>query len=95
MSGHTPGHLGVHSQGQQLLIWGDVVHATKLQLDYPDWTITFDVDADMARATRKRMLDMVAADDILVAGMHLDLPRAATFGGSLWQSLTLKPVRSF
>jgi len=76
LPGHTPGHLGVHlhSQGQQLLIWGDVVHATKLQMDHPDWTIAFDVDADMARATRMRVLDMVVADDISVAGMHLDFP---------------------
>ena len=43
-------------------------------MDHPDWTIAFDVDADMARATRMRVLDMVVADDIPVAGMHLDFP---------------------
>lgn len=76
LPGHTPGHCGfrVASDGAQMLIWGDIIHAPVLQFARPEWTVAFDVDAQTARATRARTLDMVAADRILVAGMHLDFP---------------------
>jgi hypothetical protein len=34
----------------------------------------FDVDAAAAIETRKRIMDMTAADRLMVAGMHLDFP---------------------
>ncbi|KAJ55855.1 hypothetical protein ACMU_08765 [Actibacterium mucosum KCTC 23349] len=76
LPGHTPGHIGLHlrSEGEELLIWGDIVHATALQFDNPDWTIAFDTDAEQARATRLKVLDMVVTDNVPVAGMHLDFP---------------------
>ena len=74
--GHTPGHTGfaIEDDGQQMLIWGDIVHAPPIQFARPDVTIAFDVDPDMARATRIKVMDMAAADDIPVAGMHLAFP---------------------
>ena len=76
LPGHTPGHMGVHlrSNGDELLIWGDIIHAPKLQFENPDWTIAFDIDQNVARKTRTRLLDQVATDGIKVAGMHLDFP---------------------
>ena len=76
LPGHTPGHTGyrVASNGRDLLIWGDIVHAPTLQFARPDWGIAFDVDMDDAAATRLRTMAMVAADRVLIAGMHLDFP---------------------
>ncbi len=76
LPGHTPGHTGyrVTSNGRDLLIWGDIVHAPALQFARPDWSIAFDVDMDAAIATRLRTMDMAAADRVLIAGMHLDFP---------------------
>jgi hypothetical protein len=37
-------------------------------------TIPFDVDPDQAAATRKRVMDMAAADRLEVAGAHIDYP---------------------
>ena len=76
LPGHTPGHLGlrVDSGNESLLIWGDIVHATAYQFAHPDWAIAFDADVAMATATRKAALDMVVADGMMVAGMHLDFP---------------------
>ena len=76
LPGHTPGHTGyrVASNGRDLLIWGDIVHAPALQFARPDWGIAFDVDMDAGAATRLRTMDMAAADRVLVAGMHLDFP---------------------
>jgi glyoxylase-like metal-dependent hydrolase (beta-lactamase superfamily II) len=74
--GHTPGHSGylISSGGQELLIWGDVVHVPEVQVALPDAGTNFDVDFDEARKSRKRVLDQVASDRILVAGMHLHFP---------------------
>jgi glyoxylase-like metal-dependent hydrolase (beta-lactamase superfamily II) len=74
--GHTPGHSGylISSGGQELLIWGDVVHVPEVQVALPDAGTNFDVDFEEARKSRKRVLDQVASDRLLVAGMHLHFP---------------------
>jgi glyoxylase-like metal-dependent hydrolase (beta-lactamase superfamily II) len=74
--GHTPGHSGwlVSSGGESLLIWGDIVHMPGVQFARPDAGMGFDVDGTAAIATRKRIMDMAAADRLMVAGMHLDFP---------------------
>lgn len=74
--GHTPGHTGfmISSGGQQLLIWGDVVHIPEVQVALPDTGTNFDVDYELARQSRKRVLDQVASDRLLVTGMHLHFP---------------------
>ena len=76
LSGHTPGHTGFRfSDGaDQLLIWGDIVHAPVLQFAHTDWAIAFDVDAAKATETRKKILDQVSTDRIRIAGMHLSFP---------------------
>jgi glyoxylase-like metal-dependent hydrolase (beta-lactamase superfamily II) len=74
--GHTPGHSGwmVTSGGESLLIWGDIVHMPGIQFAGPDAGVGFDVDGPGAVATRQRIMDMTATDQLLVAGMHLDFP---------------------
>lgn len=76
MPGHTPGHMGLRvvSGDSSVLIWGDLVHAPAYQFRHPDWSVAFDADIPTAIATRQRLLDMVASDDTMVAGMHLDFP---------------------
>ena len=77
--GHSPGHLAylVESCGEQLIIWGDMIHVQEIQIPMPDVGIAFDSDVDMAADTRRRMFDRVASDKILVAGMHLHFPAYA------------------
>ena len=72
LPGHTPGHCGfrIDSDGEHLLIWGDIVHFPHIQLLKPEVSIAFDYDAQMAADTRSRMLDEVSSDKILVGGMH-------------------------
>lgn len=76
LPGHTPGHLGlrIDSGAESLLIWGDVLHATAFQFARPDWAFAFDADPALATDTRRKTLDMAAADGLMVAGMHLDFP---------------------
>lgn len=76
LPGHTPGHMGirVHSNNEEVLIWGDTVHSIGLQFANPDWTIAFDTDQEVARQTRRRILDQVSADRTPVVGIHHDFP---------------------
>lgn len=73
LPGHTPGHTGyrVDSAGRTALIWGDVVHFPNIQIARPEVSIAFDQDPQLAAAARSALLDMVSADRLIVAGMHL------------------------
>lgn len=76
LPGHTPGHCGmaISSNGEDLLIWSDIVHMQYLQFADPDVTVAFDIDPDAAAATRKKIFDQVATDRLRIAGMHLQYP---------------------
>ena len=76
MPGHTVGHTGyrIESGGDQLLIWGDMTAVAAVQFTEPEAGIAFDTDSDQAADTRRRILDMVAADRMLIAGSHLPYP---------------------
>jgi len=73
--GHTPGHLAVliASAGEKALITGDaLVHPA--QISEPEWTFSFDADADQAVTTRKQMVDRLEADGIRLIGCHFPSP---------------------
>ena len=74
--GHSPGMLAFHveSDKQRLLIWGDVANHYVVSIQRPEWATGFDDVKDMAIASRKRILDMVATDKIAVAGFHMPFP---------------------
>jgi glyoxylase-like metal-dependent hydrolase (beta-lactamase superfamily II) len=79
LPGHTPGHTGfmVASEGESVLIWGDIVHVQELQVSRPEVVMTVDVDPVRAAETRRRLFDQVVADRQAVAGMHLHFPAFA------------------
>ena len=76
MPGHTPGHTGFQfsSNGQQLLVWGDVVHAVQVQMIHPEVAMAFDSDQATAVTDRKRLFAALASGNALVAGAHLPFP---------------------
>ena len=73
LPGHTAGHSGyrIESGGRSLLIWGDIVHFPQIQIARPEVSIAFDQDPLLSAETRSTLLDVVSADNILIAGMHL------------------------
>lgn len=75
-NGHTPGHtaFAVESEGQKLLIWGDVVHAHAVQFAMPGVSIEYDIDRKQAVITRLSIMKAMADSKSLVAGMHLPFP---------------------
>jgi glyoxylase-like metal-dependent hydrolase (beta-lactamase superfamily II) len=74
--GHTPGHTGyrVESDGQVLLVWGDLVHLAMVQLPDPKVTIKFDSAPADAIAAREKALSDAAQKGYLVAAAHVDFP---------------------
>jgi len=76
LPGHTPGHFGwrLDSGGHSLVHVGDIVHAPALQVPDPEIGISFDIDMDQARETRKRLLDQLASEGALFTGGHFLRP---------------------
>ncbi|MFL1876421.1 MBL fold metallo-hydrolase [Hansschlegelia beijingensis] len=74
--GHTPGHTAfrLSSEGKDLIIWSDVTNHPALFVRNPGWHAVFDMDPELAETTRRRMLDMVAADRLPIAGYHFPFP---------------------
>ena len=74
--GHTPGLTGylVESNGERLLLWGDIVHAAEAQFRDPSITIDYDVNRIQAVDARRRILDVAAKEGYLIGGAHLSFP---------------------
>lgn len=74
--GHTPGHTvyAVESQGQKLVLWGDLIHLAALQFAEPSVTIHFDSDSKAAAVQRKKAFAEAAKAGTWVAGAHLPFP---------------------
>jgi glyoxylase-like metal-dependent hydrolase (beta-lactamase superfamily II) len=88
--GHTPGHLALllHSERCQLLNLGDAaVHP--LHLEHPEWQNGFDLDPDLALATRHSLLERAAAEHMHLMAFHFPFPSvgqvaAGSKGGWNW-----------
>ena len=78
--GHTPGHTGflIESDGEKMLVWGDVTHAMAIQMPHPEVALSFDSDKTMAIESRRKILEYVVKNKILVAGMHIIFPGIGT-----------------
>ncbi|HEY7647108.1 MAG TPA: MBL fold metallo-hydrolase [Hyphomicrobiales bacterium] len=74
--GHTPGHTAFHlSSGKdQLLISGDMLYVPAFLAAHPDWHGAYDQSADLAEATRRKLLDRVIADKMMICGSHFPWP---------------------
>ena len=55
--GHTPGHTTymVESNGQKLVLWGDLMHVAAVQFPEPAVTIKFDTDSKARAASARRL----------------------------------------
>jgi glyoxylase-like metal-dependent hydrolase (beta-lactamase superfamily II) len=72
--GHTPGHTAFTfdgGSGNKLMYWADTTNVGVLFVRNPDWAVMFDMNADAARETRRRLAEQVIRDNLLLAGYHL------------------------
>jgi glyoxylase-like metal-dependent hydrolase (beta-lactamase superfamily II) len=74
--GHTPGHcaFAIASGHRSLMALCDTTNHPWLFARHPDWQPILDMDGALAVATRKRLLDRVAADKLPVTGYHFPFP---------------------
>ena len=74
--GHTAGHTTyvVESDGQKLVLWGDLMHAAAIQFPDPSVTIAFDTDRKAAAAQRKKAYADAAKNGYLVGVTHVSFP---------------------
>jgi glyoxylase-like metal-dependent hydrolase (beta-lactamase superfamily II) len=74
--GHTPGHTSfvVASGDSKVLIQSDVTNIPEFFLRNPDWHVAYDVEPEIAQATRHKFYDMAAAEKALVVGFHFAFP---------------------
>jgi glyoxylase-like metal-dependent hydrolase (beta-lactamase superfamily II) len=75
-AGHTAGHTSyvIESNGEKLLILGDLMHAQAVQFTDPGIAIGYDSDPKAAVSTRRRVFDDAVKGKYLVAGSHLSFP---------------------
>lgn len=75
--GHTVGHVSYRldgGSGQQLLVWGDIVHFHAVQFAQPQAAYEADSDRAAAIASRRRIMAQAADQGWWVAGAHLPFP---------------------
>lgn len=71
--GHTPGHVSfsVQAAGGPVMVLGDALTHPLISFARPDWRPASDHDADLAVATRCRLLDRLSQDRAQLIGYHL------------------------
>ncbi len=97
--GHTPGHVSYRfdSQGQSLLVWGDVLHFHAVQFAHPEAAFEADSDRTAAIASRRGLLQQATANGWWVAGAHLPFPGLGHVRGEgkayAWVPAEYSPLR--
>jgi glyoxylase-like metal-dependent hydrolase (beta-lactamase superfamily II) len=73
--GHTPGSqsLLVSSGTDAALLWGDVANHPA-QIGRPDWGPRSDLQPEVARRTRRRLLDRIETEAMWLAPAHFPEP---------------------
>ena len=74
--GHTPGMaaLRIASGNEAMMFVADITNNPLIFARHPDWKLMFDMDADQAVTTRKRLLDQAAAEKLRVSFYHAPFP---------------------
>ena len=79
--GHTPGHAAFHvsSGSQQLMISNDTAYVPALLAPHPEWQGAYDQDGPLAVESRRKLLDRVIAEKMMICGAHFPFPGAGSF----------------
>jgi glyoxylase-like metal-dependent hydrolase (beta-lactamase superfamily II) len=74
--GHTPGHTSyiIASGSAQMFVFSDVTNRPELFVRNPGWHAFFDQIPDQGEQTRRKVLDMLVADKMLVQTFHAPFP---------------------
>lgn len=70
--GHTPEHTAYRIG--DILIVGDIMHGIALQLRYPEYSASFDMDKERAVKTRRELIEKSREENLRMYGMHFPAP---------------------
>jgi len=70
--------FNVRSKGQSFMYVADVTNVPSLFARSPDWAVTFDMDAELARQVRRRLFDQLVKDKSAMGGFHFPAPAIGT-----------------
>ena len=75
-AGHSQGLLvfRIETDGKRIMVTADTCTQYVMAVQRPEWHFEMDDDKDKAVATRKRMVDMLAADKLFVTSFHMPFP---------------------
>jgi len=74
--GHSPGHTSfvLASGNDRIFVFSDVTNRPELFVRNPGWHAFFDQIPDMAEQSRRKSLDMLVADKMMVQLFHAPFP---------------------
>ncbi|WP_420336613.1 MBL fold metallo-hydrolase [Roseibium sp.] len=74
--GHTPGHTAIVLDGgrERLVLVGDLTVHEEVHFANPEYGWALDIDGDEAVMSRKRLLDMMSADGLIMGAAHVSSP---------------------
>ena len=94
--GHTPGHTVylVRSDGEKLILWGDLMHVAAVQFPLPAATVSFDAVQAQAAASRAQIYRDAAREGAWIAAAHIGFPgigkiRKDANGGYNWLPISM------
>ncbi len=95
--GHTPGHTvyEVQSEGEKLVLWGDLMHVAAVQLPLPAATVAFDAMPAQSAANRAQIYRDAAREGVWIAAAHIGFPGIGKIradekgGGYTWVPISL------
>src|SRR5215470_4896057 len=93
--GHTAGHTAFHltSGKEQLMFSNDAAYVPAFSFTHPQWHGAFDQDGALAEASRRKLLDRVVTDGMMICGAHFPWPALAKIKKD-GASYALNPVKS-
>ena len=80
VTGHTPGHMSYElvSGKARLLDIGDSAHSAIVSLAEPDWSMGFDSDKALGKASRRALLTRLSRSHEMVFSPHFPYPGVGT-----------------
>jgi glyoxylase-like metal-dependent hydrolase (beta-lactamase superfamily II) len=74
--GHTPGHTVyvIESQGEKMVVWGDLMHVAAVQFPQPSATVQFDWNTKQSAQQRRLIFADVAKNGYFAAAAHVAFP---------------------
>jgi len=75
--GHTPDHVAIclASRGERAVMCGDAMHSP-IQCLHPEWTAWPDWEPELAKRTRRALMERYCDSDTLICTAHFPLPSA-------------------